>query len=125
MSPGLKKTLTFEVGEERTAAHLGSGAVKVLATPSMILFMEIAARTLLDEHLPEGYSSVGTRVDVRHLAAAPLGAQVSARAAVERVDGNRVQLAVECRYGEVLIGQGQHERFIIDVERFLKRARAG
>lgn len=122
---GLEKAKTFEVTEDRTAAHLGSGAVKVLSTPSMILFMEITARTLLDEHLPEGYSSVGTRVDVRHLAAAPLGAQVTARAVVARTEGNRVHLVVECRFGDTLVGQGHHERFIIDVERFLKRARAG
>jgi predicted thioesterase len=122
IAPGISKEMAFEVTHERTAAHLGSGAVGVLSTPSMILFMEIAARTLLDEHLPEGFSSVGTHVDVRHLAAAPLGAQVTARAAVEEVEGNRIRFAVECRNGERLVGQGKHERYVIDIERFLKRS---
>ncbi len=122
LTPGLYKQLDFTVAAEHTAAHLGSGTVGVLSTPSMILFMEIAARQLLDEHLPEGFSSVGTRVDVRHKAAAPLKAEVQARAEIERVERLTVFLAVQCTFGDRLIGVGQHERFVIDVERFLKRA---
>ncbi len=122
LTPGLFKQLDFTVAAEHTAAHLGSGTVGVLSTPSMILFMEIAARQLLDEHLPEGFSSVGTRVDVRHKAAAPREVVVLARAEIERVEGLTVFLAVQCTFGERVIGIGQHERFVIDVERFLKRA---
>lgn len=119
---GLFKELDFTVEAEHTAAHLGSGTLAVLSTPSMILFMEIAARTLLDEHLPQGFSSVGTRVDVRHRAAAPLGAVVRARAEIVQRDGNTIFLRVACQQGDRLLGDGQHERFVIDVARFLKRA---
>jgi predicted thioesterase len=69
--PGLRREDLYTVLPEHTAAHLGSGDLRVLATPSMILFMERAARQLLAEHLPPGFSSVGARVDVRHLAPLP------------------------------------------------------
>jgi predicted thioesterase len=121
IQPGLEKEETFTVEEQHTAAHVGSGTVRVLATPWMIAFMEITARKLLDEHLPDGYSSVGVLVNVRHLAPASLGSQVIANARVQDVDGNRVTLAVEVREGDKRIGAGLHERHVIEVERFLKR----
>jgi predicted thioesterase len=122
LSPGLLAIEVHTVEPEHTAAHLGSGTVKVLSTPSMILFMEIAARKLLDEHLPEGYSSVGVHVDVYHRAPAWVGTEVSASAEIERIEDNRVILAVRVTQGLTIIGEGQHERFIIDVQRFLKRS---
>jgi len=120
---GEKHQMEFVVEELHTAAHLGSGMVKVLATPTMILFMEITARTMLDELLPEGYSTVGTRVDVRHLAPAALGRTVRAEVAVDAVDGDKVTLSVAVWDGEALVGQGAHERYVIEVERFLRKLR--
>ncbi len=113
--------LTFTVEEQHTAAHMGSGTVKVLSTPSMILFMERTAQQLLAQSLPEGETSVGTLVNVRHLAAAPLGAQIRVRAEIEEQDGRRVLFSVEAWYGEKQIGVGQHERFIVNEARFLAR----
>jgi predicted thioesterase len=121
IQPGFEKEETFTVEEQHTAAHVGSGTVRVLATPWMIAFMEITARKLLDEYLPEGYSSVGVLVNVRHLAPASLGRQVIAQARVQAIEGNRVTLLVEVRQGEKQIGAGNHERYVIEVARFLKR----
>lgn len=118
---GLGREETFMVEERHTAAHVGSGTVRVLATPWMIAFMEINARKLLDEHLPEGYSSVGVLVNVRHLSPSRLGSTVLAKANIEGIEKNTVTLAVEVWEGETLIGKGTHERVVIEVERFLRR----
>lgn len=121
LSPGNSYEKTFMVEDQHSALHLGSGTMKVLATPSMIQFMEITARIMLDEQLPEGYSTVGTLVNIRHLAAVGLGREVLAKVELLTVDGNKVMLAVEVWDGETLLGQGEHGRYVIDVERFLKR----
>ena len=118
---GLSREEKFEVEEKHTAPHVGSGVVRVLGTPWLIAFMEITARKLLDAHLPEGYSTVGVLVNVRHLAASRLGSLIRTRVAVREVDGNRVMLDVEAWDGEELAGKGEHERYVIDVQRFLKR----
>lgn len=121
LTPGLALDLEFEVLPEHSASHLGSGSVGVLSTPSMILFMEITARKLLDDHLPEGHSSVGARVDVRHLAPSPVGCRVRAHAEVAAVDGRKVTLAVDAWEGDKHIGTGTHQRVVIDVGRFLEK----
>ena len=103
---GMKKEATFTVEEGHTAAHVGSGSVKVLATPIMIAFMERAARDLLEECLPEGYSSVGVHVDVRHLAPTPLGGAVRVVCEVLDVDGRRVAFGVNAWDAQEQIGDG-------------------
>ncbi|MDH5505665.1 MAG: thioesterase family protein [Anaerolineae bacterium] len=121
IQPGLSRQQNFDVQEKHTAPHVGSGAMRVLATPWMIAFMEITARILLDEHLPPGHSSVGVLVNVRHLAPSALGSTVQARVAVEQVERSLVTLAVAVWDQDEQIGSGWHERHIIDVQRFLKR----
>ncbi|PWH19633.1 MAG: thioesterase [Anaerolineae bacterium] len=121
IQPGLSRVDTYLVEEEHTAKHLGSGSSRVLATPWMILFMERTCHRCLAERLPNGYSSVGTAVDIRHLAPAKVGSTVEVRGEVLGLDGLRVFFSVEVRQGETLIGSGKHERFIIDEQRFLKR----
>ena len=121
LKPGLSHQMEFTVEERHTASHIGSGRVKVLATPWMIAFMEITSRTLLDMHLPDSYSSVGTLVNVRHLAPTPLGSKVHAQVNIEKVEGNKITLSVSVSEGEVEVGKGAHERYVIDVDRFLKR----
>jgi predicted thioesterase len=120
LAPGQTAIEVHTVLDEHTAVHLGSGTVKVLSTPSMILFMEIVARKLLDEHLPEGYSSVGVHVDVYHRAPARVGSEVTATAVIQSVEGNRVTLDVRVLQAHTLIGEGTHQRHVIDIERFLK-----
>jgi len=116
------KTLVVDV--EHTAAHWGSGSLNVLSTPHMVALMEGAAVAAVDALLPEGYQTVGTRIDVRHVAATPMGQKVTARAELTAIDGRRLVFRVEATDGAGVIGEGIHERFIIAVERFLSRAQA-
>ena len=121
LKPGLSHQMEFTVEEKHAASHVGSGPVRVLATPWMIAFIEITSRTLLDEHLPDTHSSVGTLVNVRHLAPSPLGTKIHTEVEIDSVEGNKVTLTVSARDGEKRVGEGTHERFVIDKERFLKR----
>lgn len=118
---GMSLELTFVVVEEHTAIHVGSGSSRVLATPWMIAYMERTARILLGDHLPAGYSSVGVRVEVSHLAPTPVGSQVRARAEITAIDGSKVDLAVQAHDEHELVGEGVHRRVVIDESRFLKR----
>ena len=121
VQPGMKKEINFTVEEQHTAVHVGSGSVKGLATPVMIAFMERAARDLLEECLPEGYSSVGVHVDVRHLAPTPQGGEVRVRAEVLSLDGRRVDFTVQAWDAVELVGEGCHQRVVIDEARFAQR----
>ncbi len=118
---GLSSRAQFKVKEEHGAAHIGSGTISVLATPWMIAFMEITARKMLDEHLPNTHTTVGTHVDVRHLAPSPIGAEVEARVKIISRENKRIHLSVELFYGEIQIGSGSHERFIIEKAKFIER----
>ena len=121
IQPGLSSERTFLVEEQYTAAHLGSGSSRVLATPSMILFMERTAHSLLAQHLPDGYSSVGVLVDVRHLAPTPINAGVRVTCQILEVDGMRVTFAVQAWDMQEQVGEGKHQRVVIEKERFLRR----
>ena len=112
---------SFAVEEQHTAAHVGSGGSRVLASPWMIAFMERAARKLLGDVLPEGWSSVGVHVDVRHLAPTPVGGRVRARAEVTALQGSKVDFAVQAWDEHELVGEGTHRRVVIDEARFLSR----
>lgn len=121
---GMKHEVIFQVEEQYTAFHIGSGALRVLATPSMIGFMERTSHQLLTRCLPEGYSSVGAVVDVRHLAPTPLGWTVRVTSEVVEVDGRKVTLAVEAWDNQEKVGEGRHQRVVIDLNRFLARVEA-
>ncbi len=119
--PGLRGEKEITVSFEVTAAKYGSGGVEVLATPAMIALMEGAAFELVQAQLPEGYSSVGTRVDIEHLAATPLGMKVKAVAELKQVEGKKLVFSVEARDEKELVGRGIHERYIIQSDKFLAR----
>jgi predicted thioesterase len=121
---GMREEQQFVVEQQHTAGHVGSGSLRVLATPSMIGFMERAARDLLERNLPQGSSSVGVWVDVRHLAATPVGGQVRVACEITAIDGRRIDLSVEAWDEVEKIGEGRHQRVIIDVARFLQRLEA-
>jgi len=122
LKPGLAGERSIEVGEEQTAARWGSGGLAVLATPFMVALMEGAAVAAVDPLLPPGYCTVGSRVDVRHLAATAVGRPVEARAELVEVDGRRLVFRVQASDDAGMIGEGSHERFIVDVDRFVRKA---
>ena len=115
---------TYVVEEKNLASHVGSGSARVLATPWMIGFMERTAHRLLARCLPEGFSSVGTLVNIRHLAPTPFGSTVRVRAEVTGIVGSLVDFKIQTWDEQELAGDGTHQRFIIDEQRFLKRVNA-
>lgn len=116
-----KKKIT--VTPEMTAAAMGSGALEVLATPSMIALMEGTAQEAVQNLLEAGQGTVGTRIDVRHLAATPVGMEVTCTAEITEVDRRRVVFTVKAQDEKELIGEGTHERFVIDNEKFFAKCR--
>ncbi len=116
--PGLSGRAELVVGDEHTAPRVGSGRVRVLATPVMINLIEAAALAAVEHLLPEGYQSLGTHLDVRHIAATPVGMKVVAVATVSKVDGRTVSFTVEARDEKDLIGDGTHERVVVNVAKF-------
>jgi predicted thioesterase len=119
---GMTREEVFLVEEQHTAYHIGSGDSKVLATPWMISFMERVSNRLLAECLPDEYITVGTRVDVRHLAATPVNVNVMVHAEVLEVLDRRITLRIEAWDNEEKLGEGLHERVIVNRERFLQKA---
>jgi fluoroacetyl-CoA thioesterase len=118
---GMTGESTTVVVPENTAARVGAGGVEVFATPMMIALMEQAAWRSVADDLDPGYVTVGTSVNVRHLAATPLGQQVRATAELSEIEGRRLVFKVEAYDEKQKIGEGQHERFIVNLERFMKK----
>ena len=123
LEPGLVGEATLVVATTHTARHLGSGGVEVLATPIMIALMEDAARTLVDSKLDPGQISVGVNLNVTHLAATPLGMRVTAKAKLLAVEGRKLTFEVEAHDEREKIGEGTHTRAIINLDRFMARAK--
>jgi predicted thioesterase len=119
IKPGIKKKKDFIVKADHTTSHVGSGTIHVLATPAMIAYMEITSNRLLQANLPDGFSSVGTSVNIRHLAPTNQGMTVIVRTEVLSVDGDNIELKVTVHEGEKLVGDGFHGRHVIDNARFL------
>jgi fluoroacetyl-CoA thioesterase len=118
----IRPGLVGEVEAEVTEGMLAPGGRRVLSTPSMIGLMEGASTRAVDHLLPEGWLTVGYLVNVRHLAAAPLGSRVRARAELIEADGRRLVFRVEAWEGDKKLGEGVHERRIVELRRFLERA---
>src|SRR5688572_8860038 len=112
LQPGFTGHAELTVGEEHTAPRVGSGLVHVLATPVMINLFEAAALDAVDKHLDAGYQSLGTILNVRHIAATPVGLKVSAVARILKVEGRTVFMTVEAHDEKELIGDGLHERVV-------------
>jgi len=121
LHPGMTGTAELVVGEEHTAPSIGSGRVHVLATPVMINLMEAAALDAIEDSLPEGTQSLGTHLNVRHIAATPVGMKVRALAEVTAVNGRNVRFAVTVKDEVDLIGDGTHERVVVNVAKFDQR----
>jgi predicted thioesterase len=118
---GATATKTIEVTREMTVAHHVEGMPEVYGTPIMIFHMEMTSGEAIHEHLPEGWVSVGVLVNVKHLAATPVGVKVTLRAEVIAVADHAVTFAVEAHDEFEKIGEGTHVRAPVEVERFLKK----
>lgn len=118
MNVGDKFTITRCVSENETAKFLGSGALDVYATPAMICHMELASFRLAEQF---GHQTVGTKVDVSHLRACKVGTEVTVTAELTEVDGRRLEYVVKAEDSKGLLGEGRHQRFIIDPERFMAK----
>lgn len=123
LQPGASAEVAITVTPDRTADALGNRGVTVLATPFLIGLLENAANAVLQPHLPAGAGTVGTMVEMRHLAATPLGMKVRAKAMLLQTDGRRYLFAVEAWDEKERIAEGRHERFIVpDLGKFLEQA---
>lgn len=117
---GMKASAEQIVGERHTAASVGSGGVRVFATPMMIGIMENAALKAVQAQLPEGFSTVGIHLDVKHMAATPVGMKVRAEAELIEIDGKKLTFKVEAYDEKDKIGEGIHSRYIINADKFVK-----
>jgi fluoroacetyl-CoA thioesterase len=120
---GASATKTVVVTRELTVAHFHEDMPEVYGTPLMIYLMEVAAADAIQGYLPEGWVSVGVMVDVKHLAATPVGLTVTARAEVISVDANTVAFSVEAHDGVEKIGEGRHLRAPVHMKRFVERVK--
>src|SRR3954464_10837345 len=123
VQPGLSGRAELVVAEEHTAPRVGSGAIRVLATPVMINLIEAAALAAVEHLLPPGHQSLGTLLHVRHIAATPVGMRVTATATLEKVDGRTLAFRVEAHDERELIGDGTHERVVVNVAKFDQRVK--
>lgn len=121
MKIGDKGTVTVKVTKENCASAIGSGALDVFATPSMIALMENAACEAIKASLQPGESSVGTKVNISHLKASALEDTITATATLTEIDGRKLVFEVVANDSKGIIGEGTHERFIINVEKFLSK----
>src|SRR3954467_1872583 len=124
LKDGLAGHAELVVGDEHTAPRIGSGRVRVLATPVMINLMEAAALDAVENLIPAGHQSLGTRLDVRHIAATPVGMRVRATAKLLAVGGRALEFRVEAHDEKDLIGDGGHTRLVVNVARFDQRVQA-
>lgn len=124
MKVGIKNQIKKTVVEELTAKVMGSGRLDVFATPAMVAMMEEAAHTSVEAELEEGQGTVGTSMTVSHLAATPVGMEVTCESELVEVDGRKLVFAIKAMDEAGLIGEARHERFIIENEKFLAKTNA-
>lgn len=119
---GMKSEKSEQVTANNTAIRYGSGGVAVYATPAMIGLMEGTCLAAVDPHLPAGLATVGTQINVSHLAATPVGMTVRATAELTEIAGKKLSFRIEAYDEKEKIGEGTHQRYIIDINKFLQRA---
>ena len=121
LKTGIKNSMELTVTEDRTAASAGSGGQPVFSTPHMVALMETTAWSSVEPCMEEGVSTVGTHLDIAHLSASPVGAHVKSESELIEIDGRRLVFRVSASDDAGLIGEGTHERFIINTEKFMAR----
>ena len=122
---GKTASVSTVVDDRNTAKTVGSGNLDVFATPMMVALMEKAACECLSDMLEAGQTSVGTHIDVSHIAASQAGAEITASATIEAVAGRTVEFSVTANDGSKEIGSGRHTRVVIDAERFMGKLQEG
>ncbi|MCL2369842.1 MAG: thioesterase family protein [Firmicutes bacterium] len=120
---GKSITVTTKVDKTNTALAVGSGGLEVFGTPMMIALMEKSAYKVLEDSLGVGQTSVGIKLNVEHISASPLGADISAMATITAVDGRKVSFDLTARDNSGMIGKGTHDRFVIDSEKFMNKVK--
>lgn len=118
---GLKGTVTATVNDTNTAKTVGSGSLDVFATPMMVALMEKASCVAIENNLEEGFTTVGTLVNVEHLSATPVGMLVTVESVVTAVDGRKISFEVIAYDEAGIIGKGTHDRFIVNAEKFIAK----
>jgi fluoroacetyl-CoA thioesterase len=121
---GTKGELSILVGDDNAISFLGVDGARVLGTPYLIYFLEMAARNSVKPFLEEGFDTVGTRVDVRHLAATPIGMHVTFKSELTAIEDRRLSFKVEAFDDDEKVGEGSHERAVVNVRKFAARVQA-
>ena len=124
LKEGIKGTQEVVVSEENTAKTMGSGALDVFATPAMIALMEKTAGESVQPYLEEGSGTVGTLMNVKHVAASPVGMKITCETELVKVDGRALTFTVKAFDEAGLIGEGEHERFVVFNDKFQAKADA-
>jgi fluoroacetyl-CoA thioesterase len=118
---GIRGSQNEIVSQENTARKYGSGLVDVFATPAMIAFMEMTAMKSIADLLPDGYTTVGTEVNVKHLHATPIGKKLRCESIVKGVSGRKIVFEVSVWEDEMLVGHGLHTRYVVDTIKFMSK----
>ncbi len=122
MNTGIRGTIEKTVSSEMTAKSVGSGELEVLATPVLIALAEECSWKSVVQELDEGQGTVGTRMDLKHLSATPVGMSVNCTSELVEVDGRKLVFAIEAFDEAGKIAEATHERFIVDNEKFMSKA---
>jgi predicted thioesterase len=118
---GMNSKTETVVTENDTASKYGSGLLDVLSTPHMVALMENTSKNVVEESLPDGFSTVGIEVSIKHLKATPVGMKVRCEAVLEKIDGKKLVFKVDAWDEKGKIGEGTHVRFIINMEAFMAK----
>ena len=118
---GLHNSVTLVVEHKDTAAVYGSGALEVFATPAMIALMEKTCLESVADKIGEGNTTVGIAVNIKHLKASPVGSTIRCEAEITEVDRRRLVFEVKCFEDKTLVGEGIHERFVVDSQKFMSK----
>lgn len=124
LETGIKGTKTVTVNEANTAKTMGSGTLDVFATPALIALMEETCWRSVADQLEDGCGTVGTLLEIRHTAPTPIGMDVTCESELVEVDGRRLVFTVQAHDAKGLVGEGRHERFVIQNEKFQVKANA-
>ena len=121
LNPGISGQQEITVSSQDTASKYGSGLIEVFATPAMVALMEKTAQLSIQDYLPEGFISLGTEINVTHQKATPVGMKVICESVLEKAEGKRLLFSITARDEKGIIGQGTHQRYIVEAKRFMQK----